>query len=157
MTLMRVLVSAVAILALVGCNSSRKSPSPSFTQADFRKVLGTVAQGLNTGNARLAADCFTDDAMYSSPPNPEIRKGRQTLFEFFGGEKGRLQPMSMLWHHIVFDQATQIGMGEYTFTYQIRTHGIAIIRIVGGKIANWRAYEQESPKGWEEMIGENRF
>lgn len=120
-------------------------------------MLATVALGWNSGNARLAADCFTEDAMYSSPPDKRIRKGRQELFEFFGGEKGRPQPMSMLWHHIVFDETTQIGMGEYTFTYQIRTHGAVVIRIVGGKIANWREYEHESRLGWEEMIGENHF
>jgi hypothetical protein len=65
--------------------------------------------------------------------------------------------MSLLWHHVVFDQATQIGMGEYTFTYQIRTHGMVIVRMVGGKIGNWREYERESPQNWEQMIGENRF
>jgi hypothetical protein len=95
--------------------------------------------------------------MLSSPPNPEIRKGRRELFEFFGGEKGRLKPVSILWHHLIFDPATQIGAGEFTFTYQVRTHGMVILRIVNGKIANWRQYEVESRMNWEEMVGENRF
>ncbi len=151
----RMLGIATVTLALSGCRG--KSRVPAFSQTDFRKLLATLALGLNTGNARMAADCFNDDAMYSAPPDPQIRKGRQAVFEFFGGEKGRSQPMSLLWHHVVFDQATQIGMGEYTFTYQIRTHGMVIVRIVGGKIANWREYERESPQNWEQMIGENRF
>jgi hypothetical protein len=57
-----------------------KSHVPGFQEADFRKLLATLALGLNTGNARLAADCFTEDAMYSAPPDPQIRKGRQALF-----------------------------------------------------------------------------
>jgi hypothetical protein len=116
-----------------------------------------VAQGWNSGNARLAADCFADNALYSAPPNSRVRQGRQTLFEFFGGAKGRPKPMSMQWHHIVFDETTQIGMGEYTFTYEIRTHGIVIVRIVAGRIANWREYEHESPLDWEQLVGSNRF
>lgn len=95
--------------------------------------------------------------MYSSPPDPMIRKGRQALFEFFGGEKGRLKPVSMLWHHLIFDNATQIGAGEFTFTYQIRTHGMVILQIKNGKIANWREYEVESPMNWEQLVGENLF
>ena len=105
----------------------------------------------------MAADCFTENALYSSPPDPLIRNGREQLFEFFGGEKGQSQPMSLLWHHVVFDPQTQIGMGEYTFTFKIRTHGVAVIRIAGGKIENWREYGRESRLNWEEMIGENRF
>ncbi len=153
--LFRRMLIVVAILALTGCRQVGKTTA--FSQSDFRDLLAKLALGLNTGNARLAAGCFTEDALYSAPPDPLIRKGRQQLFEFFGGQKGRSQPMSLLWHHVVFDPATGIGMGEYTFTYQIRTHDMVIVRIVGGKIANWREYERESPQNWEQMIGENRF
>ena len=154
---MRVLVAAV-LFVITGCGSLRTSAPPGrLDQAGFQKLMGTLTEGWNTNNARQAADCFTEDAMFSSPPNPEIRKGRQAMFEFFGGEKGRPKPMSLLWHHLIFDPATQIGAGEYTFTYQIRTHGMAILRIVNGKIANWREYEVESRMNWEEMVGENRF
>ncbi len=147
---------AAAMLLLVSCKSRPGKPAGLDT-AGFEKLLATVAAGWNTNNARMAADCFTEDALYSSPPGENIRKGRQALFEFFGGAQGRPQPMSMLWHHIVFDPAQQIGAGEYTFTYRIRTHGVAMIRVVNGKIANWREYEVESRKNWEEMVGENQF
>jgi ketosteroid isomerase-like protein len=149
----------LAAAGLAGCGSNRaKAPAPSrLDQAGFRQLIGTLSDAWNTNNARMAADCFTEDALYSSPPNPQIRKGRQALFEFFGGEKGRPKPMSMLWHHVVFDENTQIGMAEYTLTYEIRTHGMAILRIVNGKIANWRQYEIESRLNWEELIGENQF
>jgi hypothetical protein len=84
-------------------------------------------------------------------------RGKKQLFDFFGGDKGRDQPMRMEWHHLLFDETTQIGAGEYTFTYQIRTHGVAIVRILDGKIANWREYEQVSPLPWSQFIGENHF
>jgi hypothetical protein len=127
-----------------------------MTTAQFKALMESVADGWNTGNARPAADCFTDDALYSSPPNP-IRRGRETLFEFFGGAKGRPRPMKMQWHNLLFDEDSQIGAGEYTFTYDIRTHGMVMVRLVNGKIANWREYETESPTEWEQFVGVNRF
>ncbi len=155
---MRALVAAM-LLVTTGCGALRSSSQPGgrLDQAGFQKLMGTLTDGWNTNNARQAADCFTEDAMFSSLPNPELRKGRQTLFQYFGGPTGRPKTMSILWHHLVFNPETQIGAGEYTFTYQVRTHGMAIVRIVNGKIANWREYEVESRLNWEEMVGENRF
>jgi hypothetical protein len=127
-----------------------------ITAAQFKALMESVADNWNTGNARRAAYFFTDNAMYSSPPNP-IRSGREALFEFFGGEKGRPRPMKMQWHHLLFDEESQTGAGEYTFTYDIRTHGMVMVRLVNGKIANWREYETESPMDWEQFVGANRF
>jgi SnoaL-like protein len=119
--------------------------------------METLARGWNSNNATLAANCFTNDAIYSAPPDGPVRHGKRELFEFFGGEKGRDQPMSVEWHHLIFDEATQMGASEYTFSYKIRTHGVAIVRLVDGKIANWREYEQASPLPWSQFIGENHF
>ncbi len=119
--------------------------------------MQTVADGWNRNDAQRAVDCFTDDARYSSPPNPRIRSGRAALYEFFGGPKGRPRAMRMEWHHLVFDEESQIGVGEYTFEYEIRTHGLVIVRIVTGKIANWREYEHESPLSWKELVAGNSF
>ena len=157
MSLPRKLVTIVALFGMSGCTFNRAPAPGRLDQLGFQKLIGTLTDGWDSNNARQAADCFTEDAMYSSPPNPQIRKGRQALFEFFGGEKGRPKTMSILWHRLIFDPATQIGAGEYTFTYQIRTHGMVIMRIVNGKIANWREYEVESRMNWEEMVGDNRF
>lgn len=154
---MRIVSMAAVLVLLFGCSSGKNYPSTGFSPTDFQNLLDTLARGLNTGSAKLAADCFTEDAKYSSPPDPLVREGRAALFEYFGGEKGRAHPMSMLWHHVVYDPASRIGMAEYTFTYEIRTHGVAVIRITSGKIANWREYEVQSRMGWEEMIGENNF
>jgi hypothetical protein len=31
-----------------------------------------------------------------------------------------------------------------------------MVRVVNGKIANWRGYEEASPLDWEEFMGPNR-
>jgi hypothetical protein len=159
MIVLRVLIAIAALYSMAGCKSGR-SPAPvpgGLDQAGFQKLIGTLTDGWNSNNARAAADCFTEDAMFSSPPDPQIWKGREALFELFGGEKGRPKTVSMLWHNLIFDPAVQIGAGEYTFTYRVRTHGMVIMKIVNGKIANWRQYGVESRLNWEEMVGDNRF
>src|SRR5260370_5816505 len=151
MPLVRHLLTPMLLLALFACTSDRHSggrPSTQLRSSQFKDLLQTVAQGWNTGNARLAADCFAENALYRAPPSSRVRQGRQTLFEFFGGVKDRPKPMSMQWHHIIFDETTQICMGEYTFTYEMRTHGLVIVRIVAGRIANCRDYEAESLPDW---------
>jgi hypothetical protein len=157
---LRIVFLVMLWLIVPGCASNRHSSvSPGFalTSRDFTELLGTLAKGWNEGNSKLAADCFTQDAIYSALPSPKVRKGRQELFNFFGGENGRPRPMTMQWHHIAFDEASQIGMGEYTFTYAIRTHGIVVVRVAEKKIANWREYEVESPLEWDQLVGPNRF
>jgi hypothetical protein len=126
--------------------------------AEFDRLLETVAKGWNEGNARTAADCFDENAIYSAPPGPNIRKGRNTLYEFFGGAKGREAPMSMKWHHLAFSERSQIGFGEYTFRYKdYQGHGIVIVRTSSGKISNWREYEMQSDLTWEAFVGANSF
>lgn len=61
----------------------------------FEEVMQTVAEGWNAGNARLAASCFAENAVYSGPPSIG-HYGRQALYKFFGGDKGRDLPMR---HH----------------------------------------------------------
>jgi ketosteroid isomerase-like protein len=132
---------------------SRKALTP----AEFRDHMKQLADAWNKGDARVAADLFAQDALYSSPPNSRIHEGRQELFEWFGGAHGRPKPMRMVWHHLVFDEEQQIGAGEYTFTYGMRTHGMVLIRFRDRKIANWREYEIESPLDWDVMVGKNNF
>jgi hypothetical protein len=118
--------------------------------------MQTVADGWNRGDAKLAASCFAENAIYSGPPSPPHR-GRKDLYAWFGGAKGRELPMHMTWHHLVFDPAQQIGVGESTFRYRIQTHGLVIVKISNGLIVNWREYEVESSVPWDQFVGENRF
>jgi len=132
------------------------APAGTIARERFQELMETVAEGWNSGNARLAASCFSETAIYSGPPSPGHR-GRKGLYEFFGGDKGRELPMHMVWHHLVFDPAQQIGAGEYTSRYRKQTHGLVIVKISGGLIQNWREYEIESELPWEEFVGDNTF
>ena len=65
--------------------------------------------------------------------------------------------MKMTWHHLAFDEESQVGFGEYTFQMNYRYHGVVVVRIRGGKIANWREYQYESPLEWKEFVRKNDF
>jgi uncharacterized protein (TIGR02246 family) len=126
-----------------------------LTAAGFRRLLETVAAGWNEGDARRAADCFADDAVYVEPPDRQVYRGREALYEFFGGESP--PPMSMRWHHVVFDEAEQVGAAEYTFEGRRRYHGLVIVRVDGGTIARWREYQYASELEWPDFVGASRF
>ncbi len=149
--LLGAVVSRSAGRAEQGC-----TPRATLDIKGFQSVMETVADGWNRGDARSAASCFAEHATYSGPPSPP-RRGREALYEFFGGAKGRDLPMHMRWHHLIFDPAQQIGAGEYTFRYKVQTHGLVIVRMANGLILNWREYEVESPLPWEQFVGDNRF
>jgi SnoaL-like protein len=161
---MRTGIAFTVLIMFVSCCCSgtdsvylTANASGKLTSSQFKMLMETLEVAWNSNDAKRAANCFADDALYSSPPSPRIRRGRQALFEFFGGSRGRPRPMRMQWHHLLFDEDNQIGAGEYTFTYDTRTHGMVIVRIINRRIANWREYEQESPMDWEAFVGVNRF
>ena len=134
--------------------SSRHKP---ITRSEYIRLMQTVAAGLNENNGRKAADCFALDAIYSEPPNKQIYRGRDRIFEFFGGWKGRPKVMQMVWHHLTFDEQTQIGSGEFSITNGSSTHGMVSVRIREGLIGNWREYFYQSALDWNGFILQNPF
>ena len=116
-----------------------------------------LADSWNKGDARKAADYFSEDAIYSEPPDKQLYKGRAELFKFFGGNEGRKSAMKMTWHHLVFDEQKQVGAGEFTFEFGSKVHGVAMVKINEGKISHWREYWYESDLDWQKFIGENKF
>jgi hypothetical protein len=149
-------VSSLAFVWLIVI-APREMFAQKIDTAQFEILMKTLAEGWNEGNARKAAHCFTDNAIYSEPPDKQLYRSRDELFRFFGGSEGRKGAMKMSWHHLVFNESTQIGAGEFTFTYGTTVHGVAMVRVEGGKISNWREYCYESPLDWEKFIGNNRF
>jgi ketosteroid isomerase-like protein len=119
--------------------------------------METIAAGWNEGNARKAADCFAEDALYLEPPDRQFFSGRPALYEFFGGGKKPEPPMKMTWHHLAFDEESRVGFGEYSFQMNRRYHGVVVVRLRDGKIANWREYQYESPLEWKEFVSKNPF
>ena len=65
--------------------------------------------------------------------------------------------MKMTWHHLLFNEREQVGAGEFTFEYGTASHGVAVVRIRDGRIANWREYWHESKLDWKRFVGVNDF
>jgi hypothetical protein len=144
-------------LVLLSGAALATEPARKINAQEFERLMQTVAEGWNDGNARKAADCFAENAIYSEPPDKQLYKGRKELFKFFGGNEGRKSAMKMIWHHLLFDEEKQIGAGEFTFEYGNKVHGVAMLKMANGKISNWREYWYESNLDWEKFIGENQF
>jgi len=150
----------LSLLALVGCAAARPSVPAAEGGLDaggFRALMERVAEGWGEGNAAKAVECFTEDALYEEPPRKQFHSGREDLFEFFGGRKGTEPPMHMTWHHLVFDERTQIGAGEYTFRLNRQYHGVVMVQLRGGRIARWREYQTESSLPFEDFSAATRF
>lgn len=164
-TLQALCLALIGLPAILGCNGPKDQyerspggPGVKITQHEFIQLLNGVSEGWNSNNAEAAAACFTKDAVYIEPPDQQLYRGRDELFEFFGGEEGRATPMHMTWHYLVFDEASQVGTGEYTFAYKGRlTHGIVIVQVAGGKIRRWREYQYRSTQAWADFIGPSEF
>jgi hypothetical protein len=148
------LLSALTLLTALSMAEDKKQK---LTAKEFERLMQLVADGWNKGDARKAADCFTENAIYSEPPDKQLYKGRAELFRFFGGNEGRKSAMKMSWHHLVFNEQEQIGAGEFTFEFGSKVHGVAMIKVAEGKISHWREYWYESDLDWEKFIGENKF
>lgn len=122
-----------------------------MTREEFRRLLQTVADGWNAGDARLAAECFTEDAVYVEPPDRQRYVGRRQLADFFG----RGVKFLMTWHRIAFDEEEQAGFGEYTLCVigEFTLHGITAIEIEDGLISGWREYQYRSDLPFQQFAG----
>ncbi len=138
-----------------GCTPSRTSHDSE--DAAFRKVMEELADAWNRGDARAAANCFTEDAVYSEPPDRQLFHGRDALFEFFGGDDGRAGAMQMEWHNLAYNPETAVGFGEFSFTYGSTSHGIVAVKLRDAKIANWREIFYDSELSWDAFVSENPF
>lgn len=128
-----------------------------ITTKEFEHLMQTVSDGWKEGNARKAADCFSEDAVYVEPPDKQLYRGRAELYEFFGGDSGTDISMKMTWHHLAFNEEEQIGFGEYTFEMHGRYHGIVVVRIETGLIKQWREYQYRTELNWEAFTSHNPF
>jgi hypothetical protein len=128
-------VTLLLSAGLIAFSQSAMVKSDRLSEEGFRVLMNTVAEGWNSGNARKAADCYTIDAKYTEPPDKQVHIGREALFEFFGGGKKTDPPMRMEWHHLAFDEESQVGFGEYTFQMNNRYHGIVVVKLRRARLA----------------------
>jgi SnoaL-like domain len=154
MKLRLLLLCALTLLMALSVAAAKEQR---ITSKGFERLMQLLADSWNKGDARKAADCFTENAIYSEPPDKQLYKGRAELFKFFGGNEGRKSAMKMTWHHLVFDEQKQVGAGEFTFEFGSKVHGVAMVKINEGKISHWREYWYESDLDWQKFIGENKF
>jgi ketosteroid isomerase-like protein len=150
---MRLVILSLLLMAI----SAGPMRAETTRTAEFETLMQALAAGWNAGNAQKAADCFTENAVYSEPPDKQLYRGRDALLKFFGGNEGRKRAMKMTWHHLVFNERTQIGAGEFTFEYGGIVHGVAMLKIENGKISHWREYWYESAFDWEKFTRSNPF
>ncbi|HYC71783.1 MAG TPA: nuclear transport factor 2 family protein [Opitutaceae bacterium] len=154
--MLRALLPCLALAVSAPAAESR--PAAPLDLDGFCALAGRLAAAWNANDARTAADAFTEDAIYTEPPDRQVYRGREALFRFFGGEKGRATAMRMTWHHLSFNPVTQVGAGEFTFAWPGgQVHGMVSIRVRDGKIERWREYFREAALEWEEFQGVNRF
>ena len=93
-----VIISALPLFM----NANSAPAADKITAVQFKNLMRTVAAGWNEGDAKKAADCYSEDAIYTEPPDRQVYVGRQALYEFFGGDKKPDPPMKMTWHHLSF-------------------------------------------------------
>lgn len=148
------ILSAPALAAACAPNGAPEASG--HDQSRFVELLHRLAEHWNAGNARLAAECFTPDAIYVEPPQKQVHIGREALFTFFGGSAGRPGAMSMQWHRTMFDAHHQQGMGEFTFRYGSQVHGVALMDVRNGLISQWREYWYSSELPFHEFVAPGR-
>jgi hypothetical protein len=122
---------------------------------EFADLMWRIARGWSTGDADLAASCFASDVIYVEPPDRQSYVGRAAIRELSGGDDP--PPMSMAWHHLVFDETAQLGTGEYTFRGNRQFHGLVIVEVRAGLIRRWREYQYPSDLPWDRFVGESAF
>lgn len=118
---------------------------------DFKKLMQTVADGWNSYDPKKSVACFTSDVVYMEPPDKQLVIGKDNLFKYFDNPK----PMRLVWHHLMFDEESQIGAGEFTFTMKRRqgNHGVVVVEIKNEKIKFWREYYKISDLLFKDFIG----
>lgn len=139
------------------------SQSAALDRKGFEKLIRQVAEGLNEGNAKKAADCFSSDAIFSSPDfnaakvKGFVHQGKDAIYKFFGGDSGRPERANLVWQSWGFDETNQTGFGEYTYRYgAYQGHGVAMIHVKNKAISNWRDYKFEFYSNWHEFLGTNQ-
>jgi ketosteroid isomerase-like protein len=147
----------IAVVALFGLSSCDVMVESRLDEKEFSQILAGIEKSWNAGDARRAAEFFSDDAVYEEPPKKQFYRGKNEIYEFFGGEKGVEKPMKMKWHNLSFNEEEQIGFGEYTFAMNNQYHGIVIIKFDNKKISKWREYQYKSELDFQNFTGESGF
>ncbi|NJO82216.1 MAG: SnoaL-like domain-containing protein [Blastochloris sp.] len=131
----------------------RDTASVPMTTDAFQMLMQRVAQAWSQQATEEALACFTDDAIYLEPPDIQFYQGHDQLRPYFAA----LQPGTFLrFHYLWFDEANQVGAGEFSFGIAGRAtadHGIIVVEMRDEKIAFWREYQRKGPATFAAFIG----
>ena len=121
---------------------------------EFRQLLERLTIGWANRQYVAVAQEFSEDVRYGDPRRYAF-DNRRDLQSFFENDEGYEQ--RTVWHTVVFDEAQQIGMVEYTYEGTHRYHGVVLIRVQDGRITHWREYQHIDEKPWEEFVAATAF
>jgi SnoaL-like domain len=149
---MRRICICLSLLLLVACGQRSQDREKHLNAAAFREMMNRLADGWSQQNTDQALACFTEDAIYIEPPDIQFYKGHSQLRPYFAALKpGTFMRFDNLW----FDEASQIGAGEYSFgevNEPTADHGVVVVELRGGRIAFWREYQQKGPTSFERFL-----
>jgi ketosteroid isomerase-like protein len=121
----------------------------------FRVLAQRLATAWEALDTETAVGCFTEDAVYMEPPDNQLFVGHEQLRPYFGAlEEGT----RMTFHHLWFDPEGQVGVGEYTFgmaSWPTAVHGVAVLEIRDGRIAQWREFQRRGPREREAFLAQD--
>lgn len=119
----------------------------------FYALMEQLARAWSQQDTDSALACFSQDAVYMEPPDIQIYQGQEQLRPYFAA----LSPGTfMRFHNLWFDEAKQVGAGEYSFGSAGKAtadHGIVVVELRDGKIAFWREYQRKGPSVFRDFIG----
>jgi hypothetical protein len=122
------------------------------TSSEFRELLERLARAWSTQDTEIGLACFTEDAVYTEPPDIQLYVGHDQLRPYFAA----LTPgTTMRFHTIAFDESAQRGAGEFTFGDEnslTANHGVAIVEVDGDRIRAWREYQRKGPASFDEFV-----
>lgn len=125
-----------------------------MTQAEFQQRLMTLAEAWRQRDYATAAGFFSEDVRYADPLR-YAHAGRAELRQFFEEDEGCEQHIT--WHHILFDEAQQLGAAEYTYEGSFQYHGFVLVRVANDQFTHWREYQHTDPRSWEDFSESTAF
>ena len=119
---------------------------------EFRELMERLARAWSTQDTELGLSCFTEGAVYMEPPDLQLYLGHAELRPYFAA----LTPGTYIrFHAIMFDEAAQVGAGEYSFGSEgeeTADHGVAVVELEGGRIGLWREYQRKGPAAFDDFL-----
>lgn len=137
----------VLLILTISCENSDSKTS----EKEFIRLMENVAEGWSTQNTDLALSSFDHDAIYMEPPNVQYFRGHKQLRPYFDALS---DTHKMEFHNLWFNDQTQSGAGEFTFSSENQTAitGIVVVELENGKVKFWREYLQSGPPNFEEFL-----